>query len=433
MNDLHDKLTGLHDRRGFLSLLRRHIGYANDRQNLLALVVFDVDGFAQINGTSGYAFGDQVLRHLSAQLRAVARKYDHVARIGDNRFALLLPTVLNHGHAELAVQKLFRLLEVPIESGDSPLKLAVTAGAAFCPTHATHPEYLLRVAEMCLASARQEGRRYLFAEDHSQAMPLSELWDLELNLVNALERGELSMHYQPQIRISDLSLSGVEALMRWDSPSRGSVSPSVFMPIAERTGQIKKMTLWALNTVLRQASQWQHDWGPISMSLNVPGTLTGQLDLPDQIENAINLWGSDRVRLALEITEDSLMDRDRALPILERIRAGGVRISIDDFGTGYSCLAYFKNVPVDELKIDKSFVSSLLADKASADITSLIIDLAHRFGMSVVAEGIEDAQTLQALKAAGCDIAQGFLFGKAMLATDFQRWLDSYDRAAITA
>jgi diguanylate cyclase (GGDEF)-like protein len=433
MDDLQDRVTGLHDRRGFLSLLRRHIGYANDRKNLLALVIVDIDRFAQINGTSGYAFGDDVLKHLSAQLRSVARKYDHVARIGDNRFALLLPTVLNPGHAELAVQKLFRLLEAPITSGEAPLKLSVTAGAALCPTHATHPEYLLRVAEMSLASARQQGCRYLFAEDHSQTMALSELWDLELNLANALERGELSMHYQPQIRIADMTLTGVEALMRWDSPSRGNVSPSLFMPIAERTGLIRQMTLWALNTVLRQAAQWQHDWGPLSMSLNVPGTLASQTDLPEQIENAMNLWRSDQVRLVLEITEQSLMERDRALDILERIRALGVRISIDDFGTGYSCLAYFKNIPVDELKIDQSFVKSLLADQASADITSLIIDLAHRFQMTVVAEGIEDPQTLQALKAAGCDIAQGYLFGKAMPPKEFQSWLDKHDRKGIEA
>lgn len=423
---LTDTLTGLNNRRGFLSLLRRHIGYANDRRNLLALVVCDIDGFVQINGTSGYAFGDEVLKYVAAQLGDVARKFDHCARIGDNRFALLLPSVLNSGHAELAVQKLFRLLEVPIESGEHRLKVAVSAGAALCPTHATHPEYLLRIAELALASARLQGRRYLFAQDQSESTPLSDMWDLELNLATALERGELAMHYQPQVRLSDMSVTGFEALMRWHSPSRGTVPPSLFMPIAERTGQTKKMTIWALNTVLRQAAQWKRDAGPLTVSLNVPGALTSQRDLPELIENALNLWASDSIRLVLEITEDSLMEREQALDILERIRALGVRISIDDFGTGYSCLAYFKNIPVDELKIDKSFVSSLLTDEASSDITSLIIDLAHRFDMSVVAEGIEAPETLDALRAAGCDVAQGFLFGKGMPASDVQAWLDAY-------
>ncbi|GAA4867815.1 bifunctional diguanylate cyclase/phosphodiesterase [Luteimonas vadosa] len=426
MDDLHDRLTGLPDRRGFLSLLRRHIGYANDRRNLLALVVVDIDHFAQINGTSGYAFGDEALVHLGVQLKSVARKYDHVGRIGDNRFALLLPTVLNPGHAELAVQKLFRLLEVPLQSPEGPVCLAITAGAALCPVHATHPEYLLRVAEMTLASARLQGRKYLFAEDQARTMPLSDLWDLELNLANALERGELCMHYQPQVRLSDMAPCGVEALMRWNSPTRGQVSPSVFMPIADRMGLTRKMTLWALNTVLRQAAQWEHDWGPLTMSLNVPGSVAGHMDLPEQVDNALNLWRSEKVKLVLEITEDSLMERDRSTEILQRIRDLGVTISIDDFGTGYSCLAYFRNLPVDELKIDRSFVSDLLSDRASADITSLIIDLAHRFGMSVVGEGIEDAGTLEALRAAGCDVAQGYFFGKPMPPQELQAWLRSY-------
>ena len=196
MKDLRDDLTQLHNRRSFLSLLRRQIGNANDRQNLLALVVIDIDSFAQINGSSGYAFGDHVLRHVAAQLEAVTRTEDYAARIGDNRFALVLPRILNHGHAELAVQKLFRLLEVPLECDGTRHVIPVTVGAALCPIHATHSEYLLRKAELALATARLEGRRYLFAPDSPQAHTLSDLWDLELALAGAIERGEMSMHYQ---------------------------------------------------------------------------------------------------------------------------------------------------------------------------------------------------------------------------------------------
>lgn len=426
MRQLNDELTGLHSRSGFLSLLRRHIGYANDRHKLLALAVFDIDGFAQINGTSGYGFGDKLLQHVAAQLRKVARKHDYIARIGDDRFALLLPDVLNAGHAELALQKLFRLLELPFEDGEFRLIPAVSAGAALCPIHATHPEYLMRVAELSLASARLQSSRYLFAPDRSSAAPLSELWDLELDLAHALERGELQMHYQPQVRIADLAVTGVEALMRWESPTRGTVPPDVFVPVAERTGHLRKMTAWALNTVLRQSAQWRHDSGRLSVSLNISGNLAIQRDLPELVANSLSLWGSEHVQLILEVTEGSLMDRELALEVLGRLRELGVRISIDDFGTGYSCLAYFKNIPADELKIDKSFVKSLLTDDASADVTTLIIDLAHRFDLSVVAEGIEDAATFDALKAGGCDIAQGFLFGKSMPASEVQPWLDDY-------
>ena len=426
MSAMHDELTGLHNRRSFLALLRRHIGYANDRQNLLALVVIDIDGFAQINIASGYEAGDKALGYLARQLQAVCRKQDYAARIGDNRFAMLLPTILNRGHAELAVQKLLRLLEVPIDYGDARITLPVSVGLAMCPAHATHAEYLLRKAEVALATARLEGRRYLFSPDVPLTQGLSDVWDLELDLAGAIERGEMLMHYQPQVRLADFRLAGVEALMRWDSPTRGMVSPEVFIPIAERTGQIKKLTIWALNTVLRQAGQWRHPWGPLAVAVNMAGELAMQRDLPDLVENALNLWGKDGVRLVVEITERSLMDREHAQEMLGRIRDLGVRISIDDFGTGYSCLAYFKNIPADELKIDKSFVAGLLTDTASADITALIIQLAHRFGLTVVAEGVEDRPTLDRLRESGCDLAQGYLFGKSMVAPEFQAWLDAY-------
>ena len=426
MKDLRDELTQLHNRRSFLSLLRRHLGNANDRHNLLALIVIDIDSFGQINSSSGYAFGDQVLRHLAAQLEAVARTEDYAARIGDNRFALVLPRILNHGHAELAVQKLFRLLEVPFDSDGTQHLIPITVGAALCPTHATHSEYLLRKAELALATARSEGRRYLFAPDSPQAHTLSDLWDLELALAGALERGEMSMHYQPLLRSSDLRVIGAEALMRWESRSHGIVPPDVFIPIAERTGQIKKLTLWSLNTVLRQAAEWRHAWGPLSVAVNLSSDLASQRDLPELVENALHLWASDDVRLVLEITERSLMNREHALAILGRIRELGVRISIDDFGTGYSCLAYFKNIPADELKIDKSFVGSLLTDTASAAITNLIIEIAHRFGLTVVGEGVEDAASFELLKAAGCDAAQGFLFCKPIPSAQFQAWLRHY-------
>jgi sensor c-di-GMP phosphodiesterase-like protein len=256
-----------------------------------------------------------------------------------------------------------------------------------------------------------------------------------MQLDSAIQRGEMVMHYQPKVRLSDLRPIGAEALMRWNSSSRGTVSPDIFIPIAERTGQIKKLTMWALNTALRQSSEWQHDWGKLSVAVNLPGELATQRDLPDLVESALRLWGKDNIQLVLEITERSLMDRVHGFDILAAIRALGVEISIDDFGTGYSCLAYFRDIPADELKIDKSFVTRMLTDRASADITSLVIDLAHRFGLTVAAEGVEDSATLDALRASGCDIAQGYLLGKPMPPAAFQEWLQAFrsDVSAMTA
>jgi diguanylate cyclase (GGDEF)-like protein len=418
-----DALTGLGNRRGFLSALPRHVLNSNDKRTALALLIIDIDDFAQINGAFGYDVGDQMLLHLAQQLQTVARRTDYLARIGDNRFALVLTQVMNKGHAELAIQKLFRLLDVPFQGPTSRVSVAVTVGAALCPAHASHPDFLLRRAEAALISARQLGVPHAFAPDATREQNISELWDLEMQLSGAVERGEMVMHYQPQVRTADMRPIGAEALMRWNHPGRGLLGPGLFIPVAERTGQIKKLTVWALNTALRQASQWPAGDAPLSVSVNLPGTVATQADLAELVEDALRLWGCERVQLVLEVTEGSLMDTERAFATLARIRALGVKISIDDFGTGYSCLAYFRNLPADELKVDRSFVATLLTDPASADIVQLIVQLAHRFDLSVAAEGIEDVETLHALTALGCDIAQGYLLGKAMPSVEFQRWL----------
>jgi diguanylate cyclase (GGDEF)-like protein len=424
MSTIEDELTGLHNRRSFLALLRRHIGFANDRKTNLALLVVDIDGFARLNAAHGYDFGDDALKHVAKQLREVTRAQDYAARIGDNRFALILPGVMNMGHAELAVQKLFRLLEVPFDGGKAKVRMTATVGAAVCPMHASQAEFLLRQAEKSLELARGTGQRWLFPPESEEDRRFSEFWDLEIELDGAVQRGETYLVYQPKLRLLDLQTVGAEALMRWQHRSRGLVSPAHFIPIAEQTGQIKGMTIWALNSALRHASEWKVPHGQFGIAVNVPAELVGQDDLPDLVENALKLWEAPDVQLVLEITERSLvMDPRHSFRILSRIRDLGVKISIDDFGTGYSCLAYFKDIPADELKIDKSFVAGLLIDASCADITSLIIDLAHRFGMSVVAEGVEDEETLDALRRRNCDVVQGHLFAKALMLDEFNDWL----------
>jgi diguanylate cyclase (GGDEF)-like protein len=420
-----DALTGLHDRRSFLLALRRQIGLANEKRSNLALAVVDLDGFAAINGAHGFEFGDRVLKYVAHQLSEVARTQDYLARIGDNRFALLLPRLMNRGHAELAVQKLFRLLELPFDSGGERTKLSATVGIALCPQHATHAEYLLRVAERALSAARAAGEHCQFPPEAGEDDALSEFWDIEMDLTDAVRRGEMQLLYQPKVRCSDGRAMGAEALVRWQHRTRGPLSPELFIPVAERTGQIRPLTLWAMNTALRQASEWSHSLGRISVAVNVPPELVAQPDLPELVESALKLWGREHVQLALEITERSLVAApERSFRILSRIRELGVKISIDDFGTGYSCLAYFRNIPADELKIDKSFVSGLLEDPACVEIASVIIDLAHRFGLSVVGEGVEDEATMAALKERHCDLAQGFLYGRPMTHEQFQHWLD---------
>lgn len=420
-----DELTGLMNRRKFLLALRRHVLQSSERNVGMALLVVDIDKFSAVNGVHGFDFGDRLLQHMAMQLNQVARETDLVARIGDNRFALILTRIMNRGHVELAVQKLFRLLDMPFETNIARMKIAATVGVAMCPQHASQAEYLLRLAERAIHSARIAGQRFLFPPD-SETEELSESWDMEIELSGALQRGELEMHYQPKVGCMDLRPVGVEALMRWTNHARGLLMPDVFIPIAEHSGQIKALTIWALNTSLRQASEWKHPFGRISVAVNVPAEMVSQHDLPDLVENALNLWGSEAVQLTLEITERSLVSSpEHSFKILSRIRAMGVKVSIDDFGTGYSCLAYFKNIPADELKIDQSFVMRLLDDSASSEIASLIIELAHRFGLSVVGEGVEAMEVLRVLQERKCDVAQGFLVAKAMSNDDIQRWLNN--------
>jgi len=422
---IEDELTGLHNRRSFLSLLRRQVGFSNERQGLLALLVVDIDGFARLNAAHGYEFGDQALKYVAQHLKSIARPQDYVARIGDNRFALLLTRVMNQGHAELALQQVFRHLEVPFQGAQGTVRLSASAGAALCPLHASHPEYLLRQAEKSLEMARTEGARWMFppAGEQDAGAGFSEFWDLEIELDGAINRGELLLGYQPKLRAVDLQPVGAEALMVWPHRTRGVVGPDRFIPIAEKTGQIRAMTMWALNTALRHAASWK-DSAPLSVSVNVPAEMVSRDDLPDIVDNALQLWGKSGVSLMLEITERSLIsDPRQSFGILSRIRDLGVGISIDDFGTGYSCLAYFRDIPADELKIDHSFVRGMTTDAASADIATLIIDLAHRFGLSVVAEGVEDLPTFELLRQRKCDVVQGHYFARAMRLDAFNAWL----------
>jgi diguanylate cyclase (GGDEF)-like protein len=423
MSGLDDELTGLQNRRSFLSSLRQQVNFSNESRAPLALLVVDIDGFARLNAAHGYEFGDQALKYVARHLRAIARPQDYVGRLGDNRFGLVLTRVMNQGHAELAVQQVFRHLEVPFQGPQGTVRLNATIGAALCPQHASHPEFLLRQAEKSLELAREGEVHWLFPPEAEQDQQFSEFWDLEIELDGAIQRGELLLGFQPKLRTSDLQPLGAEALMSWPHRSRGTVSPDQFIPIAERTGQIRPMTVWALNTALRHAGTWRYP-APLTVAVNVPADMVGRDDLPDIVENALRLWGSPGIELVLEITERSLIaDPKRSFAILSRVRDLGVKISIDDFGTGYSCLAYFKDIPADELKIDRSFVQAMATDAASADIAALIIDLAHRFGLSVVAEGVEDQATFELLRQRNCDAVQGHLFAKTLRLDGFTQWL----------
>jgi diguanylate cyclase (GGDEF)-like protein len=424
-----DNLTGLHDRNAFLKLLSGHVKEANTYKSKVALLIVDINRFFRINNIFGYDTGDEILKKMALLLRSVIREQDYVARIGDNRFALILAGVMNVGHAELAAHKILRLLQSPFLLGEKKIVVDCTIAISLCPLHASNPMFLLKECESVLHGAKEKNIKIAV----SQTLDDEEIpddWDIELALDDALDQDQLQVYYQPKIALDSGGIVGAEALLRWIHPTRGFIPPNYFIPIAERMGQIKPITNWLFNTVLRQGSEWPDKWGPLSIAVNIPPDFILMPDLKDLIGNALSLWGGGNISLALEIVERSLvLEPEKSFLIMEDLRAMGVAISIDDFGTGYSSLSYFEKLPVDELKIDQSFIFNVTSSPANQNIVKLIVDLAHAFDMEVVAEGVEDRDALLYLKKIKCDIAQGYYFAKPMPQDQIKDWLVKFTGA----
>lgn len=424
-----DKLTGLHDRNAFLDLLSGQVKEANTYKSKVALLIVDINRFYRINNIFGYDTGDEILKKMALLLRSVIREQDYVARIGDNRFALILAGVMNVGHAELAAHKILRLLQSPFLFGEKKIVVDCTIAISLCPLHASNPMFLLKECESVLHGTKEKNIKIGVSETlEDEEIP--DDWDIELALDDALNQDQLQVYYQPKIALDSGGIVGAEALLRWIHPTRGFIPPNYFIPIAERMGQIKPITNWIFNTVLRQGSEWTDKWGPLSIAVNIPPDFILMPDLKDLIGNALSLWGGGNISLALEIVERSLvLEPEKSFSILEDLRAMGVAISIDDFGTGYSSLSYFEKLPVDELKIDQSFVFNVINNPANQNIVKLIVELAHAFDMEVVAEGVEDRDALLYLKKIKCDIAQGYYFATPMPQEQIKDWLVKFTGA----
>ncbi len=423
MNDL---VTGLNDRHQFLNILESDISDAATHKVSLALLLVDIRQFGRINMKHGYSAGDRVLQTVANALKQVCREGDQIARIGDDQFALILSAVMNPGHVELAAHKLQRLLDMPVQLDQERVRCSVHMGIALYPDHARGVFELLSAADEAQRRARVTDQLYCVARGHDNE-EFSENWDIEMALEDAIKKSELRVYFQPKLSLATGKPVGAEALVRWENDFRGLVMPGEFIPIAESSGFIGPMTDWMLNSALRLAAEWEHPWGEQEVSVNIPTQILARPDFVDTVMSARELWRSDNSRLCIEIVEQSFIENiDDAFSKLKQLQDEGVRISIDDFGTGYSSLAYFRDIPADELKIDQSFVFGLLKDRNNANIVELIVDLAHRFNLSVVAEGVEDARTLSALKNVQCDVAQGYFIAKPMPAEEYHRWLANY-------
>ena len=418
-----DSLTGLPNRMLFTDRLQQAISVAMRQGHPVCVLLLDLDNFKYVNDTLGHHNGDRMLQDIAERLKfAVLRDTDTVARLGGDEFAVLLPGD-DSAAGSVVARRVLDVLERPVFLERQAVDVRGSIGIASCPEHGEDVSTIMRRADTAMYVAKR-GNAGFAAYDPSFDHGVHESLSLMGELRRAVEENELVLHYQPKIRLSSGAVTDVEALVRWQHPVRGLVAPDKFIPFAEHTGFIRKVTRWVIEHALRQCHDWRGNGIDIGVSINISAH-----DLVDQELPAIfaEMLAVNRILpqwLCLEITESAIMtDTARAHATLERLHAMDVRLSIDDFGTGYSSLSYLKKLPVSEIKIDKSFVRDMASDKDDATIVRSTIDLAHNMGLTVVAEGVEDEESCNVLRLLGCDHAQGYFISEPIPASAFEGWL----------
>jgi diguanylate cyclase (GGDEF)-like protein len=419
---LHDALTGLPNRMLFQERVRQAIAALGPDASLAVLLV-DLDRFKEVNDTLGHSTGDLVLRKLGARLQRRLPESHTIARLGGDEFAVLVPAVPDQ-EAVLAVARLVRVeLERPLTTDELELQITGSIGIALCPEHGADPGLLLQRADVAMyaAKAAHSGIEVYSAErDQYSPRRLA----LITALRSAIQRQALTVVYQPKAELVDGRVVGMEALLRWHDPDHGPVPPDEFIPIAESTGLIAPLSRYVLEVAVDQARAWIDQEMSVGMAVNLSVRNLLEPGLIHRVERLLGKTGLPPGLLTLEITEGAVMtDPAAAIAILHQLSALGVRLSIDDFGTGYSSLAYLKRLPVDEVKLDKAFVLGLTSDPNDAAIVRSTVELTRNLGLRMVAEGVEDADTWQALAAMGCELAQGYYLAPPMPPDRATTWL----------
>jgi diguanylate cyclase len=408
---LHDGLTQLPNRTLLHDRLSQALNESARSERPTALLVLDLNRFKEINDTLGHHVGDGVLAVVAERLVETVRKSDTVARLGGDEFAVVLPGA-DSSQALAVANTIKTRLERPIEVEGNSLLVAASVGIAVAPEHGTETSDLLRKADVAMYQAKRTNSAaatYSVEHDYRSAERLM----LASDLRQAIADGGLELHYQLKAALGTGSHVGVEALVRWRHAERGSVPPDAFIPVAEETGLIQPLTHWVLATALDQLRNWLDAGLDLSMAINVSVRNLNENSLPELVADLLCTHNIPAHRVLIEVTESSLMtDPGRAVSVLSRLREMGLAVAIDDFGTGYSSLAYLKRLPVDELKIDRSFVRDLAHDRDDTAIVRTTIELGHELGLTVVAEGIEDQATWDRLSALGCDVGQGFFLAR---------------------
>jgi diguanylate cyclase (GGDEF)-like protein len=429
---MHDALTGLPNR----TFLMRQLGAVLDdveagQEPGVAVMILDLDGFKAVNDTLGHQQGDVLLIEVAHRLTTAVGTSGTVARLGGDEFAVLVPGLPEEDRVVHVGRRVLQALEERIELDGMKVEVGGSLGIALAPLHATDPAGLLKRADMAMYDAKQSSRGlrvYVPDLDTHNPRRLALVGELR----SALQAGALEVHVQPQARLGTGEVVSVEALVRWEHPEFGAVSPAEFIPVAERSGLIGPLTSRVLDASVAAVADWRAHGHDLGIAVNLSTRSLHDADLVDEVDRVLRRHGVPPGRLTLEITEGSVMaDPARAVAVLHELRDLGCRLSVDDFGTGYSSLSYLKRLPVHEVKIDRSFVTGLHAESGDAAIVRAIVDLGRHLGLEVVAEGVEDQRTWDLLASMGCDLVQGWLLSAALPADQLVGWIEhEYRRPA---
>jgi diguanylate cyclase (GGDEF)-like protein len=419
----HDSLTGLPNRKLLLERLDAAVEASERDGSMSALFMLDLDRFKEVNDTLGHHTGDRLLEVVATRVAGAVRPNDTVARLGGDEFAIVLPRVRDDMAAAEVAGRVRAAMAQPFHLEGMTLELEGSIGIALYPDHGTDAATLLQHADIAMYHAKEERtgiEAYSDTKNHHSTNRLGMLAALR----KAIDDHELELHYQPKVSLRGGSIAGVEALVRWRHPTRGLVMPDDFIPLAESSGLVHRLTEYVIDEALAQTSRWYRQGLLVPVAVNISVRDLHGLSLAEVVERGLERYSVPAALLQLEITERILMDEPaRAADTIDALGALGVQLSLDDFGTGYSSLVLLKRLPVSEVKIDRSFVRRMVIADDDAAIVRSIVDLAHALGLQCVAEGVETEDTLQRLRTLGCDSAQGWHVGMPMPSEECTAWL----------
>ena len=420
----HDNLTNLPNRSLFMERLETELQASREDDELFSLFIMDLDQFKEVNDTLGHHVGDRLLQEVSRRLTSILKHTDMVARLGGDEFAVLLPGADAERSRTVCLQ-IITAMDKPIKVEDLCLRAALSIGVALCPEHGQDANLLMRYADVAMYEAKRKHKGFTFYTSDNDDHSISRL-GLSGELRDAISDNQLMLEYQPMVDVKSGKIFCAEALVRWRHPEYGMLPPEEFIPSAEQTGVIRPLTLWVMEKALEQSAAWERNGIHLRISVNLSVRSLQDRKLPGQVQKLVDQYHVDPKRVILEITESAIMsDPLSARRVMRRLANMGFHLSIDDFGTGYSSLAYLKQLPVDEIKIDKSFVTRMDQDENDAVIVRATIDLAHNLGLKVVAEGVENTDVWDLLEMLGCDVIQGFYIRKPLAAVDLTEWIQS--------